>query len=93
MKVKAEQTIENELLETENIDVLGARVHNLKDIDVSIPRNQLSVITGLSGSGKSHWLSTPFMPKVSVAISKLSQPMRANFLVAWNDLMWIRLQD
>ena len=53
MKVKAEQTIENELLETENIDVLGARVHNLKDIDVSIPRNQLSVITGLSGSGKS----------------------------------------
>ena len=53
MKDKAEQTIENEILETENIDVLGARVHNLKDIDVSIPRNQLSVITGLSGSGKS----------------------------------------
>ncbi|RXQ97748.1 excinuclease ABC subunit UvrA [Ancylomarina salipaludis] len=41
------------MLETENIDVLGARVHNLKNIDVSIPRNQLSVITGLSGSGKS----------------------------------------
>ena len=36
-----------------NIDVLGARVHNLKDIDVSIPRDQLVVITGLSGSGKS----------------------------------------
>jgi len=53
LKDKAEQTIENEILETENIDVLGARVHNLKDIDVSIPRNQLSVITGLSGSGKS----------------------------------------
>ena len=53
MKDKAEQTIANELLETENIDVLGARVHNLKNIDVSIPRNQLSVITGLSGSGKS----------------------------------------
>ncbi len=40
-------------LETENIEVLGARVHNLKNIDVSIPRNQLVVITGLSGSGKS----------------------------------------
>ncbi|MCZ4694409.1 excinuclease ABC subunit UvrA [Ancylomarina euxinus] len=53
MKDKAEQIIENELLETENIDVLGARVHNLKNIDISIPRNQLSVITGLSGSGKS----------------------------------------
>ena len=39
--------------EKEYIDVYGARVHNLKNIDVSIPRNSLSVITGLSGSGKS----------------------------------------
>ena len=36
-----------------NIIVQGARVHNLKDIDVQIPRYQLVVITGLSGSGKS----------------------------------------
>ena len=42
-----------EQLETGTIEVFGARVHNLKNIDVSIPRNQLSVITGLSGSGKS----------------------------------------
>lgn len=35
------------------IEVLGARVHNLKNIDVTIPRNKLVVITGLSGSGKS----------------------------------------
>lgn len=35
------------------IDVYGARVHNLKNIDVSIPRGSLTVITGLSGSGKS----------------------------------------
>jgi excinuclease ABC subunit A len=35
------------------IRVLGARVHNLRDIDVEIPRNRLTVITGLSGSGKS----------------------------------------
>lgn len=35
------------------IEVEGARVHNLKNIDVTIPRNQLTVITGLSGSGKS----------------------------------------
>ena len=40
-------------LNEEQIEVLGARVHNLKDIDVVIPRNQLVVITGLSGSGKS----------------------------------------
>ncbi|MEN8186645.1 MAG: excinuclease ABC subunit UvrA [Bacteroidota bacterium] len=39
--------------ETGYIEVLGARVHNLKDIDVKIPRNNLVVITGLSGSGKS----------------------------------------
>ena len=38
---------------TENVDVIGARVHNLKNIDVSIPRDSLTVITGLSGSGKS----------------------------------------
>lgn len=37
----------------EDIEVLGARVHNLKNIDVRIPRNQLVVVTGLSGSGKS----------------------------------------
>ena len=36
-----------------NIIIKGARVHNLKNIDVEIPRNQLVVITGLSGSGKS----------------------------------------
>ena len=82
MKNKAEQIIENELLETENIDVLGARVHNLKNIDVSIPRNQLSVITGLSGS----------MLKVSVDISKHSRLMLVNSLVAWNVPMWIKSQ-
>ena len=37
----------------EHIEVKGARVHNLKDIDVTIPREKLVVITGLSGSGKS----------------------------------------
>ena len=37
----------------ETISVQGARVHNLKNIDVEIPRNSLTVITGLSGSGKS----------------------------------------
>ncbi len=36
-----------------HIEVLGARVHNLKNIDVRIPKNQLVVITGISGSGKS----------------------------------------
>ena len=37
----------------ESISVQGAKVHNLKNIDINIPRNKLVVITGISGSGKS----------------------------------------
>ena len=44
---------DKERIEEGQIEVLGARVHNLKNIDVEIPRNQLTVITGMSGSGKS----------------------------------------
>lgn len=39
--------------EKKNIEILGARVHNLKNVDVTLPRHSLNVITGLSGSGKS----------------------------------------
>ena len=49
--LEVEQIIE--VVEPDNIEVFGARVHNLKNVDVSIPRNQLVVITGISGSGKS----------------------------------------
>jgi len=45
--------INKKVEKTSEVTVLGARVHNLKNIDVSIPRNKLTVITGLSGSGKS----------------------------------------
>ena len=42
-----------DLGEQKDVEVYGARVHNLKNIDVSFPRNKLVVVTGLSGSGKS----------------------------------------
>ena len=42
-----------ELTQQDAIEVFGARVHNLKNIDISIPKNKLVVITGISGSGKS----------------------------------------
>jgi excinuclease ABC subunit A len=47
----SEKTLD--LGEQSDVEVYGARVHNLKNIDVSFPRNKLVVITGLSGSGKS----------------------------------------
>lgn len=43
----------SEILPSNNIFIKGARVHNLKNINVEIPRNQLIVVTGVSGSGKS----------------------------------------
>ncbi len=43
----------SESLHNQYIDIKGAKVHNLKNIDIKIPRNKLVVITGLSGSGKS----------------------------------------
>ncbi|MCF6357182.1 MAG: excinuclease ABC subunit UvrA, partial [Draconibacterium sp.] len=53
-KIDSNKNIEHEQVEPEEkIVVLGARVHNLKNVDVEIPRNKLTVITGLSGSGKS----------------------------------------
>lgn len=53
--IEDSEIIEEEGVSDENeaIEVIGARVHNLKNIDVTIPRNKFVVITGLSGSGKS----------------------------------------
>ena len=55
----------------DKIVVRGAREHNLKNIDVEIPRNKLVVITGLSGSGKSSLALIRFSRKGSGAMSKV----------------------
>ena len=52
-KIKAAEPLIEEQVQEEQIEVFGARVHNLKNIDISIPKNKLVVITGVSGSGKS----------------------------------------
>jgi len=52
-KTAESSSVDTTLEQVDQIIVLGAREHNLKNIDVTIPRNRLIVITGLSGSGKS----------------------------------------
>ena len=58
----------------DKILIRGARTHNLKNVDLTLPRDKLIVITGLSGSGKSSWLSTRSMRKASGATWNPSRP-------------------
>ena len=56
MATKTKQQAGTALSEKENSDTIlvkGARMHNLKNVTVAFPRNQLIVVTGVSGSGKS----------------------------------------
>lgn len=63
----------------QSISIKGARVNNLKNIDLEIPRNKLIVITGLSGSGSRHWHSIRYMPRGNVVMSRAFRLMQGNF--------------
>ena len=65
----------------EYISITGCRVHNLKNIDLNIPRNKLVVITGVSGSGKSSLAFDTIYSEAQEDISKLFQHMQDNTLV------------
>ena len=65
------------------IKVKGARTNNLKNIDVTIPRDKLVVLTGLSGSGK----SSLAVDTVSADMWRAFLRMRACFWVRWKSRM------
>ena len=62
----------------QNIRIRGARTHNLKNIDLDLPRDRLIVFTGLSGSGKSSLAFDTLYAEGSGAMSNRCPPMRAS---------------
>lgn len=63
----------------DKIKVRGARSHNLKNIDIDIPREKLVVMTGLSGSGKSSLAFDTLYAEGQRRMWKVCQPMPVNF--------------
>ena len=68
-------------VEPRMIAVRGAREHNLADVDIDIPRDQLVVLTGLSGSGKSSLAFDTIYAEGQRRYVESSQPMRVNFWI------------
>jgi len=64
--------------ELKTISIRGAREHNLKSIDLDLPRNKLIVMTGLSGPANPRSPSTRSTPKASGAMSRACRPMPAS---------------
>lgn len=60
------------------IRVIGAKEHNLKNINVDIPKDELTVITGPSGSGKVPWRSISSLRRVNGVIWSHCLPMHVN---------------
>ena len=71
----------------ESIVIRGARVHNLKNLTLELPHYHLTVVTGVSGSGKSSLVFDISSPKASAATSNRSPPTPASFWTAWKSPM------
>ena len=76
--------------EDDKICVWGARVHNLKNIDVEIPSHSLTVITGMSGSGKSSLAFDTIFAEGQRRSWKHSLPMPVTFWADWSAQTWTR---
>ena len=74
----------------EFLRIRGARVHNLRDVDVDIPRGRLVVITGPAAAAKARSPSTLFSPKDSGNMSRACHPPRGNFSIRWSGPMSMR---
>jgi excinuclease ABC subunit A len=81
---------ENEDRLLKSITVHGARQHNLKNIDVEIPRNTFTVITGLSGSGKSSLAFDTIYAEGQRRYVETLSPYARQFRIKWNARRWIR---
>ena len=77
----------------EKIIIKGAREHNLKNIDVEIPRDKLVVMTGLSGSGKSSLAFDTIYADVREDIWRVFLLMQECFSDKWKSLMLTALKD
>lgn len=71
----------------DKIVIKGARAHNLKNVDLTIPRDRLVVFTGVSGSGKSSLLSIRYMQRDKDAMWSRSPPMQGSFWGRWKSRM------
>ena len=71
----------------DKIVIKGARAHNLKNVDLTIPRDQLVVFTGVSGSGKSSLAFDTIYAEGQDAMWSRSPPMQGSFWGRWKSRM------